>query len=99
MSPRNDPTPRPHRRELLKLGGLGLGTLALHQLLARDGLGRGIEDGLHHAARAKRVIHLFMAGAPSQFELFEPKQVLQKHDGQPPPESAIRGKAIRAPTS
>jgi len=92
MDPRNDPTPRPHRRELLKLGGLGLGTLALHQLLARDGLGRGVEDGLHHAARAKRVIHLFMAGAPSQFELFEPKQVLQKHDGQPPPESAIRGK-------
>jgi hypothetical protein len=81
-------TPRPNRRELLKLGGLGLGAIAAHELFA----GGAIAEGLHHAPRAKRVIHLFMAGAPSQFELFEPKEALQKHDGESPPESLIRGK-------
>ena len=78
----------PSRRELLKLGGLGLGALAAGELLS----GGALAEGLHHAPRAKRVIHLFMAGAPSQFELFEHKQALQRHDGQAPPESLIKGK-------
>jgi Protein of unknown function (DUF1501) len=77
-----------HRREFLKLGGLGLGAIALQQVMAREAR----SEGLHHAPRAKRVIYLHMAGAPSQFELFEPKAALQKHDGKAPPESLIRGK-------
>ena len=76
------------RRSFLELGGLGLGALALRQLRAPG----AADVGLHHSPRARRVIHLFMAGAPSQFELFEPKQVLQDHDGQPPPASLIAGK-------
>ena len=78
------------RRELLRGGGLGLGALALGQLLARDGFAQ--ERVLHHAPRARNVIYLFMAGAPSQFELFEPKDALQRLDGQTLPESLARGK-------
>lgn len=79
------------RREFLKLGGLGLGTIALQQLLSREASGAALE-GLHHAPRAKRVIFLHMAGAPSQFELFEPKEALQRYDGSPPPAELIAGK-------
>jgi hypothetical protein len=43
-------------------------------------------------AKAKAVIFLFMAGGPSQFELFEPKPELQKLSGQPIPESFVKGK-------
>jgi hypothetical protein len=78
------------RREFLRTGGLGLGALALHALLARDG---SAHDRLpHHRPRARRVIYLFMAGAPSQFELFEPKDTLQRLDGQPAPPSLTAGK-------
>lgn len=75
------------------LGGLGHagalpGAAALAALLARD----GARPLAHHAARAKAVIWLFMAGAPSQFELFEPKPALQRHHGGPPPAELIAGK-------
>ena len=40
----------------------------------------------------KNVIYLFMAGGPSQFELFEPKDTLQRLDGQTPPASLTSGK-------
>lgn len=76
------------RRDLLRGGGFALGALALGELLrAEQGL-----TATHHAPRAKRVIHLAMAGAPSQFELFEPKPTLQELSGQAPPESLIAGK-------
>ena len=78
------------RREFLRLGGIGLGSIALQRQLLADS--SGAASGLHHAPRAKRVIQLFMAGAPSQFELFESKPALQRHDGMPPPESLIAGK-------
>ena len=41
--------------------------------------------------RAKRVIYLFMAGAPSQLDLFDPKPALTKHDGQDIPDELIKG--------
>jgi hypothetical protein len=90
----HDDLQRLRRRELLRLGGLGLGALALHPLLAREGLAAALrpDGGLHHAPRARRLIHLHMAGAPSQFELFEPKPVLQRLDGEAPPPSLIAGK-------
>jgi len=46
----------------------------------------------HFPAKAKRVIFLFMAGGPSQLELFDPKEQLQKFHGQPIPDSFIAGK-------
>lgn len=46
----------------------------------------------HHAPRATSVIHLFMAGGPSQLELFDPKPRLQQLDGQTVPDSFVEGK-------
>ena len=81
--------PLPTRREFLS-GGLGLGALALGGLLAPGAMARGT-SGPHHVPRAKRVIQLFMAGAPSQFELFEDKPTLRRLDGQAPPPSLVAG--------
>jgi len=81
------------RRHFLR-AGFGLGALALGQLLAQA----GHSDRARAAPwrlpqqRAKRVIWLFMAGAPSQFELFEPKEALQRLDGQALPPSLAAGK-------
>ena len=46
----------------------------------------------HHVARAKAVIYLFMAGGPSQLELFDPKPQLTKLNGQPIPDAFTQGK-------
>lgn len=45
----------------------------------------------HYAAKAKRVIYIFQAGAPSQLELFDPKPELAKRDGQLPPAELLAG--------
>ena len=63
------------RREFLGRAGLGLGAIALRELLTKD---QPVRHAAHHPPRARHVIQLFMAGAPSQFELFEPKPVLQE---------------------
>src|SRR6476660_2672767 len=47
--------------------------------------------GLHFAPKVKRVIYLFMAGAPSQIDLFDPKPTLTRHDGEDIPEEFIKG--------
>ncbi len=68
-----------NRRDFLwQLGG-GLGGVALASLLGRDGL----LAGPHHPARAKRVVHLFMAGGASHIDLFDYKPELVKRHGQP----------------
>jgi Protein of unknown function (DUF1501) len=46
----------------------------------------------HFAARARHVIYLFMAGAPSQLEMFDFKPTLQELSGQPIPESFVKGR-------
>ncbi|MFN0088017.1 MAG: DUF1501 domain-containing protein [Blastocatellia bacterium] len=70
------------RREFLWQSGGGLGGLALAAMLGREGaLAQG--GKLHHAARAKRVVHFFMAGAASHLDLFDFKPELVKRDGQP----------------
>jgi hypothetical protein len=67
------------RREVLwQLGG-GLGGVALASLLGRDGL----LAAPHHPAKAKRVVHLFMAGGASHIDLFDYKPELVKRHGQP----------------
>ena len=48
--------------------------------------------GPHFAPKAKRVIYLFMAGGPSQLELFDDKPKLRELQGQPPPPSLMEGK-------
>jgi hypothetical protein len=79
------------------LGGLALASLVDPAVAAeapRQSAPAGTPGalrGFHHPAKAKRVIHLFMAGAPSQLDLFDPKPALTKHDGQDVPASFIEG--------
>ena len=47
--------------------------------------------GPHFAPKAKQVIYLFMAGAPSQIDLFDHKPKLRQYDGQPIPEDIVKG--------
>lgn len=83
------------RRQLFEDCGVGVGKLALTSLFVGDSLYSKPSDetrGIHHEPRAKSIIYLFMAGAPSQFELFQPKSELQKLNGQPLPPSMLEGK-------
>ena len=70
--------------------GLGIGSAALASLLGGNARA-ATYTGLHHPAKAKRVIYLYMAGAPSQPDLFDYKPVVAKYDGQPIPDSFIKG--------
>ncbi|MEO1617843.1 MAG: DUF1501 domain-containing protein [Planctomycetota bacterium] len=85
------------RRQLFSSCGIGLGKISLASLLSSDAsAGEGTKEaseseGLHHAARAKRVIFLFMAGAPSQLDLFDHKPKLTELEGKPIPPSVIDG--------
>ncbi len=81
------------RRWFLRDCGVGLAGIALNSLLARDSVAAPAAVNPlavrppHFAPRAKRVIYLFQAGAPSHLELFDYKPELVKRDGQlPPPE-------------
>ncbi len=72
------------RSFLWRIGG-GFGGLALSQLLARDALAKGnpeFNGGLHHRAKAKRVIQLFMTGGASPMDTFDYKPQLERLHGQ-----------------
>ena len=80
------------RRWFLTQCGLGLGAAAAGELLAADTEASqlaGRKRTTHHAPRARAVIHLFMAGAPSQLELFDNKPTLSRLEGKPLPPSVI----------
>ena len=84
--------PVPSRREFLQRAGGGLGMVALASLLADERQANAAGDApairtLHHAAKAKRVIFLFMHGGPSHVDLFDPKPTLAKLAGQTLPDS------------
>ncbi len=85
------------RRDFIKKTGLGIGSLALSQLLGGKAFaantgngGGGILGTGHFPAKAKRVIYLFQSGGPSQIETFDYKPLLDKWHGQEIPDS-IRG--------
>ncbi|NND99255.1 MAG: DUF1501 domain-containing protein [Pirellulaceae bacterium] len=84
-----------HRRTFLNAGTVGIGSIALtNQILAdqkRQGLGN-IQP--HFPVKAKRVIHLCMAGGPSHLETFDYKPKLAEMDGQPMPKSITDGQPI-----
>jgi hypothetical protein len=87
------------RRWFFEQCGVGLGAMALGHLLRESGYAApdsGASDPLarkepHFAARAKRVIFLFMAGAPSHLELFDNKPQLAKFEGTLPPPELLKG--------
>jgi len=83
------------RRSFLGRSATGIGSMALASLLNRPATA---EDqalrGLHHPPKAKRVIHLYMAGGPSHLETFDYKPKLGEMNGQPMPESFTKGQPI-----
>lgn len=88
------------RRWFLQQCGVGLGAAALHSLLGQDttaaeagpvGVNSLAPKKAHFDAKAKRVIFLFMAGAPSHLELFDNKPELAKFDGTLPPPELLQG--------
>jgi len=85
------------RRELLARVGTGMGTLGLAALLAENGqLSAGesrnplAPKAPHFAPKAKRIIHLFMNGGPSQVDTFDPKPMLAKYNGQRPEGAGLK---------
>ncbi len=96
------------RRAFLQKSTTGLGMLALTSLLNNDLFSAespggvkmpGALSGLHLPAKAKRVIYLFMSGAPSHLDLFDPKSKLTEMTGKDLPESVRQGQRITGMTS
>jgi hypothetical protein len=86
------------RRHFFQEAGIGIGSIALATLLAgdlgapRDARGNPLAPKPpHHPPRVRRIIYLFMAGGPSQLDLFDPKPRLAAMDGQKTPESLLAG--------
>jgi hypothetical protein len=95
-----------NRRDFLGRFGLGIGGVALMGLLNRDARGAspttnlsthpslGILPAPHFAPKAKRIIYLFMAGGPSQHDLFDHKPLLNARNGEDLPESVRMGQRL-----
>jgi len=85
------------RRWFLRDCGIGLGGMALASLLRDDARATLAPANPfaprqpHFPAKAKRVVFMFQAGAPSHLELFDPKPELVHHNGQLPPPSLLEG--------
>jgi hypothetical protein len=88
------------RRWFLRDCGVGLGSLALASLMgagtACASAGASANNPLavkppHFKPKAKRVIYLFMGGAPSQLDLFDYKPTLAKYNGKPVPADVVMG--------
>ncbi len=80
------------RRRFLKEVACGIGMMGLADLLAADSRTAATSNPLapkapHFPGKAKNVIFMFMEGAPSQMDLYDPKPALQKYAGQPLPDS------------
>jgi hypothetical protein len=88
------------RRWFFRQCGVGLGSIALATLLDGQKVFGGTTPKVagpltprapHHKAKAKRVIYLFMGGAPSQLDLFDYKPALAKYNGKPVPQEVVMG--------
>lgn len=87
------------RRQFLRSSGVGLGSMALGSMLARDLPAARALTGdpvkprdPHFAPKAKHVIYLHMIGAPSQLDLFDYKPELSKRSGEQCPPELLEGK-------
>src|SRR5215472_9145838 len=86
------------RRWFFQQCGVGLGAIALGELFKQNGLAATVAGANplapkqpHFPAKAKNVIFLFMAGAPSHLELFDYKPELAKWNGKLPPAELVKG--------
>ena len=84
------------RRTFLQKSFAGIGGMALSQLLGDSNKLPFLasQGGLHFPAKAKRIVHLCMAGGPSHLESFDPKPRLDALNGQPFPESFTAGQQL-----
>lgn len=89
------------RRTFLQKSFAGIGGMALSQLLGAGSSARNPalpflqgQGGLHFPARAKRIVHLCMAGGPSHLESFDPKPQLDALNGQAFPDSFTAGQQL-----
>src|SRR5438445_12240710 len=97
-----------NRREFFGRFAFGLGGAALFSLLNRDAFAaataktenpfKGVLPAPHFPAKAKRIIYLFMAGGPSQLDLFDYKPLLNERNGQDLPESVRMGQRLTGMT-
>ena len=93
------------RRQLFGRGALGLGTAAMAGLLGSDLLageaasGETTAEGLHHPAKAKRVIYLFMSGGPSHHDTWDYKPKMLEMFGQDLPDHIRDGQRITGMTA
>ena len=85
-----------NRKRFLLNTGAGIGMSALGTLLPQNALAAA--KGPHHKPKAKRVIFLFMGGAPSQVDLFDYKPELHKLYKKPLPKSISKGQRVTAMT-
>src|SRR5215213_11054196 len=99
MNPHHEYAKAVTRRHFFRDCGVGLGAIALAELLARDRARGETPVGSplapkkpHHTPKAKAVIYLHMAGSPSQLDLFDSKPELVKFSGKPCPKEYLEGK-------
>lgn len=94
---------RLNRRQFFRQNAMGLGGIALGSLLgkslASQAQAAGLPGAQHFPAKAKRCIYLSMIGAPSQFEMFDPKPELEKRFNEDLPPSIRNGQRITGMTS
>ncbi len=95
-----DPLIAIRRRTFLRGAGYGVGAMACEALLARNAdaaktaRSKGVIETPHFPVRARRVIHLCMAGGPSQFESLDWKPKLKELHEKPFPESLTKGQQL-----
>ena len=89
------------RRQFFGKTALGLGTAAMAGMLSPELFAQGAEQasGLHHKAKAKRVIYLFMSGGPSHHDLWDYKLKMKEMFGKDLPEYVRDGQRITGMTS
>jgi len=85
-----------NRRQFITRAGIGLGAAAAGNVA--QAAAPTEQAGVHHQPKAKRVIFLFMAGAPSQLDLFDYKPHLDALHGQPLPKEISKGQRVTAMT-
>ena len=86
-----------YRRQFLNRSGMGLGATVMAALVPRSSIAN-IGELPHSPPRAKRVIFMFMAGAPSQLDLFDYKPDLAKKFKEPLPAQIRDGQRVTAMT-
>jgi len=86
-----------NRRSFLKQFGMGLGGMALGDLMSSSPAAANevaLQQATHFAPKAKRIIYLFQSGGPSQLDLFDYKPLLNERNGEELPDSVRQGQRL-----